>query len=64
MHVCSGREVSLNHLASIITDDIRYIPERKFDIYKQVASYDKINKHLGWQPTKNLEDEVIKVVGA
>ena len=61
-NVCSGREISLNYLASMITDDVRYIPERRFDIYKQVASYNEINKRLGWKPTKVLEDEIIKIL--
>lgn len=57
-NVSSGVETSINQLASYITNDIRYIPERDFDIKKQVASYDKIKNELGWSPEISLEEGI------
>lgn len=63
-NVCSGVETSIKNLASYITDDIRYISERDFDIKKQVASYDKINRDLGWVPKHSLFDGIHKTLSS
>lgn len=59
-NVCSGVETSIKKLASYITHDIRYISEREFDIKKQIASYDKINRDLGWVPKHLLFEGISK----
>lgn len=57
-NVCSGTKHSINQLASLITKNIKYIPERKQDILHQLGSYKKIHNSLGWTPTVPFKDGV------
>ena len=57
-NVCNGIEYSINYLAALISDEIRYIDPRPFDIYRQVGNYDKIKRELGWIPTVSLEEGI------
>lgn len=61
-NVCSGREKSINMLASIISENVCYVPERPFDIRYQVASYEKIKNELGWIPQTSLADGLAKTI--
>lgn len=61
-NVCSGVETSINEVASHLSNNVKYIPERPFDIKRQVASYNKIKSELGWIPEFNLEEGMKRTI--
>lgn len=61
-NVCSGVETSINKVASHLTSNIRRLPDRPFDIKKQVASYAKIKSELSWSPDFTFEDGMLETL--
>lgn len=55
-NVCSGEEISINKVASMLTTNVKYIPQRPFDIHRQVGSNTKIKSEMGWEPEYSFED--------
>lgn len=61
----TGREISINDLASMICEDetrIRHVPHRhpQSEINKLVCDHSKATKLLGWQPMISLEEGIEK----
>lgn len=66
-NVCTGIGHDMNYVANTIngifpTSKIEYIPAREFDMYKQIASYNRIYNDIGWEPTKKFSVELDRLV--
>ena len=59
VNICSGVETKILDLAIMLSQQlnkpIKFIEERKFDIYKQVGANTKASLFLGWSPKVSLE---------
>jgi UDP-glucose 4-epimerase len=49
-NVGSGKSVSINELAQIISKDVKYIPERGGEAQNTLANITKIMSDTGWSP--------------
>ena len=62
-NVGSGENHSVNEVAAMISDDVKYIPSRLGEARISLANVDKIYKTFAWKPQQNLEDWVKKQIG-
>tara|TARA_B100000945_G_scaffold120166_1_gene95545 strand:+ start:408 stop:1310 length:903 start_codon:yes stop_codon:yes gene_type:complete len=62
-NVGSGENYSVNEVASMISDNIKYIPPRLGEARISLANVDKIYKTFAWKPQQNLEEWVKKQIG-
>ena len=59
-NVGSGKNISINNIAKMISNDIEYLPERQGEVKATLADIKKIKLILGWNPNMNLENWVKK----
>ena len=57
MNIGSGREISINYLASLLGDNIEHIPER-LEPKRTLADRSLAKELLGWEPKMNFEEGV------
>ena len=62
-NVGSGVNHSVNEVAAMISDDIKYIPPRLGEARISLANVDKIYNTFAWRPQQNLEEWVKKQIG-
>ena len=62
-NVGSGENYSVNEVASMISDNIKYIPPRLGEARISLANVDKIYKTFAWKPQQNLKEWVKKQIG-
>ena len=62
-NVGSGENHSVNEVAAMISDDVKYIPSRLGEARISLANVDKIYKTFAWKPQQNLEEWVKKQIG-
>ena len=62
-NVGSGVNYSVNEVAAMISDDVKYIPPRLGEARISLANIDKIYKTFAWKPQQNLKEWVKKQVG-
>ena len=62
-NVGSGVNYSVNEVAAMISDDIKYIPPRLGEARISLANVDKIYNTFAWRPQQNLEEWVRKQIG-
>ena len=62
-NVGSGVNYSVNEVAAMISDDVKYIPPRLGEARISLANVDKIYKTFAWKPQQNLEEWVKKQIG-
>lgn len=56
--LCTGRNVSLNYVASLFKAPIKYIPDRKGDVKHIIQDRNKTENILNWKPKVALEDGI------
>ena len=54
----TGKNYSINELAEMFSDDIKYIPARPGEAWETLADYDEMNLSTGWTPKMDLEEYV------
>ena len=59
-NVGSGKNISINSIAKMISHRIKYLPERKGEAKATLADIKKINLILGWYPKMSLENWIKK----
>ncbi len=52
----SGKNVSINEIASYISNDIKYIPSREGEVKENLANIEKVKKLLNWEPKVSIKD--------
>ena len=62
-NVGSGVNHSVNEVAAMISDDVKYIPPRLGEARISLANVDKIYNTFAWKPQQNLEEWVKKQIG-
>ena len=62
-NVGSGVNYSVNEVAAMISDDVKYIPPRLGEARISLANVDKIYKTFAWKPQQNLHEWVKKQIG-
>ena len=62
-NVGSGINHSVNEVAAMISDDVKYIPPRLGEARISLANVDKIYDTFAWKPQQNLEEWVKKQIG-
>ena len=62
-NVGSGVNYSVNEVAAMISDDVKYIPPRLGEARISLANIDKIYKTFAWKPQQNLKEWVKKQIG-
>ena len=62
-NVGAGVNHSVNEVAAMISDDIKYIPPRLGEARISLANVDKIYNTFAWRPLQNLEEWVKKQIG-
>ncbi len=62
-NVGSGVNYSVNEVAAMISDDVKYIPPRLGEARISLANVDKIYNTFAWRPQQNLEEWVKKQIG-
>jgi UDP-glucose 4-epimerase len=62
-NVGSGVNYSVNEVAAMISDNIKYIPPRLGEARISLANVDKIYKTFAWKPQQNLHEWVKKQIG-
>ena len=62
-NVGSGVNHSVNEVAAMISDNIKYIPPRLGEARISLANVDKIYNTFAWRPQQNLEEWVRKQIG-
>ena len=62
-NVGSGENYSVNEVASMISDNIKYIPPRLGEARISLANVDKIYNTFAWKPQQSLEEWVKKQIG-
>ena len=62
-NVGSGVNYSVNEVAAMISDDVKYIPPRLGEARISLANVDKIYNTFAWKPQQNLEEWVKKQIG-
>jgi UDP-glucose 4-epimerase len=58
VNIGSGKEVSVNYIANLISDKKIYIPKRPGEPDRSLADVKKAKKLLKWNPTVNIEEGV------
>lgn len=66
-NVCSNIGYDMNYVADVINTTFKtsmkeYTPNRPFDMYKQIGSYQKLYNDFGWTPQKTLDKELQTLV--
>ena len=62
-NVGSGVNYSVNEVAEMISNKIKYIPPRLGEARISLANVDKIYKTFAWKPQQNLKEWVKKQIG-
>ena len=62
-NVGSGVNYSVNEVAAMISDDVKYIPPRLGEARVSLANIDKIYNTFAWRPQQNLNEWVKKQIG-
>ena len=62
-NVGSSVNYSVNEVAAMISDNIKYIPPRLGEARISLANIDKIYKTFAWKPQQNLREWVKKQIG-
>ena len=62
-NVGSGENHSVNEVAAMISNNVKYIPSRLGEARISLANVDKIYKTFAWKPQQNLEEWVKKQIG-
>ena len=62
-NVGSGVNYSVNQVAAMICDDVKYIPPRLGEARISLANVDKIYNTFAWKPQQNLEEWIHKQIG-
>ena len=62
-NVGSAVNYSVNEVAAMISDDVKYIPPRLGEARISLANVDKIYNTFAWKPQQNLEEWVKKQIG-
>lgn len=57
-NVGAGINHSVNEIAALISDNVKYIPPRVGEARTTKANNDKIRSVLNWSPTKKIEDYI------
>lgn len=57
-NVGTGTNYSINELASLISNDVVYIPPRPAEARETLANNNKLRLNTGWQPTKSIVDYI------
>ena len=52
----SGKNYSVNEIANLISDDIKYIPERQGEARETLADISETTAATGWKPKINLKE--------
>ena len=55
-NIGSGKNYSVNEIASIISDDTINIPPREGEVKTSLANIDKMNKTFAWKPQTDIKD--------
>jgi UDP-glucose 4-epimerase len=55
-NVASGKNYSINEIASMVSDNFKYIPSRIGEATETLGNTDKINKVFGWNSTVDIKD--------
>ena len=55
-NVGSGVNLSVNDIASFISDDVVYIPPRIGEARNSLANIDKIERTFAWKPQMSVEE--------
>ena len=61
-NIGAGKSVSVKYLASLISDNITFIPKRPGEPDDTVADCSKIIDLCGWEPKKNLAEGVSELM--
>jgi UDP-glucose 4-epimerase len=56
INVGMGENYSVIELARLIGDDITFVPAREGEAWETLADVSKLEKLLGWKPTKSLKE--------
>lgn len=56
INIGSGKNISIEDLAKMVSDNIEYLPQRKGEPMDTLADITKAKELLGWRPTMKLED--------
>ena len=59
-NVGSGKNISINEIAKMISNEIEYLPERKGEAKATLADIKKIKSILDWDPKMNLKNWIKK----
>ena len=62
-NVGSGVNYSVNEVAAMISENVKYIPPRLGEARISLANVDKIYNTFAWKPQQNLEEWVKKQIG-
>lgn len=62
INVGTGRNYSILEISRMIGDTITFIPSRPGESFQTLADVTKIQTHLGWKPTKNIEDWIKSIM--
>ena len=55
-NIGSGKNYSVNEIASFISDDTINIPPREGEVKSSLANIDKMNKTFAWKPQTDIKD--------
>ena len=55
-NVASGKNYSINEIASMVSNNFKYIPSRIGEATETLGNTDKINKVFGWNSTVDIKD--------
>jgi len=61
-NVGSGKNISINEISKMISDDVEFLPEREGEAKETLADISKIKDVLKWSPRMKLEDWIKKYI--
>ena len=60
--LCTGRNVSLNYIASLFNAPIKYVPDRRGDVKHIIQNNTESSNHLNWKTKVTLEEGIKDVM--
>ena len=55
-NIGSGTNVSINEIASYISENIKYIPAREGEVKENLANIEKVSRCLNWKPKLSIKE--------
>jgi UDP-glucose 4-epimerase len=62
LNIGTGSNYSILELSRMIGDTVTFIPSRPAESFETLADVTKIQTHLGWKPSKNIEDWIKSII--